>query len=496
MAGGRFLPRFLVRGIFYTLVGWYFLWINPFGISDRTDLATQEAIYRLIAPLYDSAARDDIVVVLLTEPAIRDLHRWRLFEANEWPVRYRDHAWLLSRILSLSPRSVFVDVYFRRERTTDDSHPRMVATLERLSARREVPLYFAGNFPGEPLTPIQQKLAAFATVTVNGWDGYGRSYPLRIEDEYTTAWQLYAQACLDAAPLASCHAVVPTASLAPGDALSLYWGSRSAPTVFPEFRKADDDCRATPDDLAGVAVSMITYLYHGLLGRPERARATCAYHATLYANELIAVLKRGTPEQRARLRRAVEGRIVLYGLALEGLHDTVPTPVHGRLPGVYLHAMALDNLISLGHGYIRATDDFIEWLSMALWAVLALAFAWGACRLEGHSVPAAPEAPPPGAGRWRVAGWRLLTSARRHPRTAMFVAGTLVILIVCGALFVWLRYEPVNSVGFISLLGAITLLRESRLERWFVKRFHRISTRLFGRPVITEVTETTREETP
>ena len=48
--------------------------------------------------------------------------------------------------------------------------------------------------------------------------------------------------------------------------------------------------------------------------------------------------------------------IVLVGGAMSTTNDTVPTPLHGRVPGVFYHAMATDNLMEFGAGYRRPED--------------------------------------------------------------------------------------------------------------------------------------------
>ncbi|HEB67582.1 MAG TPA: CHASE2 domain-containing protein [Gammaproteobacteria bacterium] len=470
------LPKFLIRGIFYVLVGWYALWINPFGIYDKSDLATQDAVYRLIAPFYDSAARDNILVILLTEDAIRDLYDWQVIAANEWPIRYADHGYLLGRIMAFKPRAVFVDVYFRQERSTDDSFRRMQAVLERFSKHYPVSLYFAGNFPGMSNSPIQKRLMEVGTLTINGWDGFGRAYPLKIGDAFTSAYLLYREACLGSEPYYSCHKKrLHEVSVKSGHALSIYWGSREPRPLFPEYRHRQTPCIGS-EGVGWTLWGMARNLWHGLLGNMAETRERCVYHQTLFANELIGILKQGSPQQKTRLKKVIQDRIVFYGVALDGLHDVVSTPVHGQLPGIYLHAMALDNLISLGGNYIHASDDFIEYLSMGLWAGLALTFAWSVCRLEQR----APETYAKSAKtnpcavsfemlrhpvRW------LRESSRSHPKTTLFLLGSLVVVLICGMLFVVLHYEPVNSVAFIGLLGTIALVRDSRLETAFVERF-------------------------
>lgn len=49
----------------------------------------------------------------------------------------------------------------------------------------------------------------------------------------------------------------------------------------------------------------------------------------------------------------------MIGADLKAVGDNAFSPLHGRLPGVHVHAMALDNLISF-NGRYRANGDF-EW---------------------------------------------------------------------------------------------------------------------------------------
>ena len=487
-----FLPQLLFRGALYVLLGWYALSVDPFGISSKSSLASQAFIYRLIAPFYISPARDDILVLLLTEHAIADLHRWQFIESNEWPLRYRDHGYLLGRILALEPKALFVDVYFRKLRATDDSFPRLYRVLQTAVARNpDGRLFFAGNHPGQPLSDIQRRLATVGEVTVNGWDGFGVAYPLRIGQAQTTAYRMYRHVCLGNTPLDSCRAdrLLPGA-VADRAGLSVYWGSRPMVVPFPAFRAASAACDPVPDGVLDVLRSMVRDLWQTLSGTSPVAATRCPYHATLYVNELIAILKAGSRAQREKLAALVKNRIVMYGVSLDGLNDWVETPVHGKLPGVYLHAMTLDNLMSRGSHYLRSGDDFITWLGLGLWTLMALGFAWGACRLERQTARScdtasgARESPErPCFEQWCRSPWSSLRrTIRLYPRASMFLAGSLLVVIVGLALFLVWHYEPVNSLGFISLLGVISLLRDSRLEhalenrllnagRWLKRRF-------------------------
>jgi hypothetical protein len=67
-------------------------------------------------------------------------------------------------------------------------------------------------------------------------------------------------------------------------------------------------------------------------------------------------------------------KIVLLGASVSGIPDFVDSPVHGQVPGVILHAMALDNLLTLGSHYLADRQSEARLLaSIGLIALLAYA---------------------------------------------------------------------------------------------------------------------------
>jgi hypothetical protein len=63
----------------------------------------------------------------------------------------------------------------------------------------------------------------------------------------------------------------------------------------------------------------------------------------------------------------------MIGGALANSNDIVFSPIHERVPGVYLHAMALDNLLSKGPDYTKAVElgfEFDDAHVRAFWLVL------------------------------------------------------------------------------------------------------------------------------
>jgi len=103
----------------------------------------------------------------------------------------------------------------------------------------------------------------------------------------------------------------------------------------------------------------------------DSGQATCAYTLTLKASALEA----SSPEDRALLMRMLSDKLVLVGAQITSAGDLIQTPVHGMLPGVYLHAMALDNLISYGMHYQHepaAVLGPLTWVDLAQLAFVIL----------------------------------------------------------------------------------------------------------------------------
>ncbi len=92
-----------------------------------------------------------------------------------------------------------------------------------------------------------------------------------------------------------------------------------------------------------------------LFKKPLPRETQCTPVATLFASALLS------PTEDASfglgnedLISLVEGSLVFVGANFRAGGDLMTTPLHTRLPGVYYHAGALDNLLAFdGHPKIR-----------------------------------------------------------------------------------------------------------------------------------------------
>ena len=141
------------------------------------------------------------------------------------------------------------------------------------------------------------------------------------------------------------------------------------PDRFLSLRQFPDGCHVRPDDfswpllqpLAPLKESVWQFMMDtvGVLDpNPGQPRQTCPYNQWIPGEAVFAAVSQ---EQKATLRRLFEGRVVMIGADIKGAPDLVQSPVHGQIPGVFLHAMALDNLLERGlDGYWRPMPTLPE----------------------------------------------------------------------------------------------------------------------------------------
>lgn len=105
-----------------------------------------------------------------------------------------------------------------------------------------------------------------------------------------------------------------------------------------------------------------------LFGFSDRATVNCAPFHTISAEQVF----RDTP-LAGRWVENFKDRIVMYGQNLQGFQDAVrPPTLDTDIPGVFVHAMALENLLSNGSGYLSDRAITSSWLTADLIEIATL----------------------------------------------------------------------------------------------------------------------------
>jgi CHASE2 domain-containing sensor protein len=310
------------------------IWMNPFGFSDLVQRYAQDVSDLLITGpyFYGTEGRDQVSVALIDDRTLHDL-------GTPWPWTYGDHARALEALRQYHPKAVVVDILFVDSRK-DDTLPDLVEEIRRYQ-KAHIPIYFEGGVDlpyGE--NALRPELAATGVPILDP------RYPINagVARQYNATGDCFnnhpdADGTCPSLALRVFRDVYPQYPLAHvNDLMELVWGTRTAP----------ENHWITKTDANGEQHSCFEEM--GLLRRwylaffdTEAVKSVCPYTAEfpIEATELH-------PDDPDVIKMATN-RVVFYGGAVEAAQDKVFTPVNDIIPGVFAHAMAMDNLITF-HG--------------------------------------------------------------------------------------------------------------------------------------------------
>jgi hypothetical protein len=312
--------------------------LNPFGFSDLTQRYTQDIADLLIAGpyVYGTEGRDKVSVALIDEETLQTLKM-------PWPWDFGAHARVLDTILEDHPKAVVVDFLFVDSRP-DPTLPQMAEVIARYR-KQNVPLYFEGGIHlpyGE--SPLRPELANTGVPvldpTIPVYNGVARQYnvtgkclsgvkPQPDGSCYSAALQVFSDVYKDQ------YKIEPLNGM-----MELVWGTRTDPINLKWMTRTDaSGAKISCADTITPAVR--TYL---AFFDPGQVQNSCPYTGVIP----VVSLMNGEIDD-PDIVKLIKGRVVFYGGSLEGAQDKSYTPVNGLLPSVFVHAMALDNLITF-HG--------------------------------------------------------------------------------------------------------------------------------------------------
>jgi CHASE2 domain-containing sensor protein len=320
--------------VFIVLLGFAFIQIelNPFGFSDLIQRYAQDVSNLLITGpyFYGAAGRDAISVAVVDEETLQTLQM-------PWPWDYGAHARVLDALLAYHPKAVIVDFLFVDSRP-DPTLPQLIEEIHRYQGAH-VPIYFEGGIQlpyGE--APLRPELAATGVTildpTLPVYDGIARQY--NFTGKCFSGPRPRDAPCLSLA-LQIFKDVYPQFPLAPlNGRMELVWGTRVAPQNAKWITATDSSgarksCRS---DIGPLRRIYLAFFDTAAVQNP------CPYNAQIP----VVALMEGSDDPD--LLALAMNRVVFYGGALQGAQDQTYTPVNGLLPSVFVHAMALDNLIT------------------------------------------------------------------------------------------------------------------------------------------------------
>jgi CHASE2 domain-containing sensor protein len=318
--------RALVQFVFLAALG--ALLFNFHGISLHLTPWSQAIVNAIVKYTYDATGQEKTLVVLFREENLATLK-------ESFPISYARHAEVLEALAVYEPAAVFVDFAFIDKRPGQDVAP-LRAAICALQASG-VAVYLAasplsGNAGGDGLR-----------------DGLDRScftpVDVQMDTEIGASGVLTYRACKNIA--ASCEPAgllwtpafamaAPQVGLARADGqqMEIIWGNRVS-----ALNESWMDC--TSD-------GTLVHLRQMLKENPLASKRKCPHTNTISVVHLLGRFDQTLKDQ------VVKGNTVFYGGSFEMAGDRVISPVFDDLPGVYLHAMAYDNLLTFRKDYKRA----------------------------------------------------------------------------------------------------------------------------------------------
>ena len=356
--------------------------VEPFGLDVAAKAQSARTSARMMAPFYRSDAQDHIAVVLINKETLQA-------RQMGWPPRYSYYAEVLRRVMKQKPRAIYIDMVVQDKRDYDDSL--QIANddiTNTMTNNPGVPVWFGVS--ARTGTTLFMGVPGVSEATA-AWQGLGDQYPLRIEAANvvessqervaadSVALLLYRAACSNSGSGCAqpAHELSTSEQSIP---MHVLWGSLlpTQPAGTPER-----NCTRAHGTLFSSSAAWYQAMRGAWLSFREGAdpklldaqRVRCPYTFTLFEDEL------DDPDPMW-----LRDRVVLIGTQLDGMDDSVASPVHQRLPGVYLHAMALDNLMTWGDRRLhRRGTGFMTMYSVLVAGLVSFALA---CILRYvHGIP-------------------------------------------------------------------------------------------------------------
>jgi hypothetical protein len=427
---------FVFHGIRYYLTPW-----------------SQAIINGIVKYSYPHTGQKETTVVLFREENLQQLK-------EPYPVSYTRHAMVVDALASFEPRAIFIDFVFMDKRDGTDKLQQAICDAQ--TAR--IPVYVAAIRPMEdPDFPCAKKVsaqmapvyAASGVLTYAHRIAYEKRVPAdpgpagdksasdkrvghkRVRDKGVGAKDTEKDTVVVKEFLTTPAFAMASAlgKLEAGETqdMEIIWGN-GVPKVNTKWMA---ECARSG--------SWFAHLVSIFADNPlKTSKLRCPYTRTVSVAHLLL------SSNDKELADLVRGKVVFYGAAFDLAGDRVASPVFDELPGVYLHAMAYDNLVTLGKNYKRAEREFLtpslagRQISIPLTGVVDALLL-----LVTVTIVLLVEEPPLPVQKFRERFTQISSSRKR------LVLGLITALVVVAVYF---DRSLLAALGLLLLMVAITLL--------------------------------------
>jgi CHASE2 domain-containing sensor protein len=437
---------------------------DSFGFDQQADEQAARTIGVIEGPFYGGAERPGqqaVTVVLIDDTSLRQLG-WSV------PLAYDAQTQLVGALAYYNPAAIFLDFTYSWPQGEDHEAAvrDFVAGLELESGGGRVPIMI-GPVRGQTQEDAL-KLEPLRRLQSVGVDWSSRTwinYPFQAVEGSTSVYAganappppmaavaLYEAYCTRQRALGNDDACAPNWLPPIRGELALTWGfGASERTTW--FNAPSHDCTMPDRSLLTSARVAFEQAWNAVfraarssIGR-DAAETLCIYSDTVSASQILNPVM--AQQQEERLRQLIEHRVVLVGASHSFTSDFHKIPHVGRVPGVYIHAMATDNLITQQRDYIRPPPDLLFDLDLADVAEILLTIALIVIMWNAHLAAQK-------AGDKRAARRVLWGGA---------AMGVLVIVTMLVVEPVMLNWPPLNVFGVALLVASVVAMFEQHSEK-------------------------------
>lgn len=334
----------VVRVALLWCIGWFFFVFH--GLSFHLTPWSQALVNAMVKFVYPASGQADTTVLLFREENLTGL-------GTHYPVPYEVHGVILEELATHGPRAVFIDFAFVDRREGDDigEFARKLCTLA-----NKAEVYLAHPL-GESASrgayhEIVRQCPSLRPASPMRDDNFGVSGVLTYQRGLTIGQSFVPSAAFAAA---SGKVELPPER----EALEIIWGNRKE-----KLNQTWMDC-GEPSIFAAV--------YKTFTKGPLATKRTCPYTRTITVRHLLEPSSDPKIQRKEIVGEAIKDKTVFYGADFEFTGDRIDSPVYAEMAGVYLHAMAYDNLVSFKKDFKRAEHTA---LTMVYEGALLLLAVW------------------------------------------------------------------------------------------------------------------------
>ncbi|MDD4865029.1 MAG: CHASE2 domain-containing protein [Alishewanella agri] len=319
----------LLSKVISAIILLFILALDPFGLTSASDKASANAVNKVLSLYYPNSMQNEIVVVIVDDSTL-DIMK------SHWPLSYQQQSRLFRSILNHRPKALFIDLLYTHDRSTGTDN--IVVLKNTFERYKEIPIYIPK--PRLPSLNGSPEFESSQAVFIQ-WHGTEHYYPRRFEGLNSPAQALYTLHC----ETGGCGKTAVSDS---PPLIAVQWGSQLSDTQ----QRISNTEHCKPNNRS--IINVLDILKSDILWKTSKEwLQPCPYHITLNAAQLLS----DDINSKNALSDIIKGKYVFFGAYIQGARDEITSPIHGNLPGVYLHSMAFDNLLSYGEFHYRPPHE-------------------------------------------------------------------------------------------------------------------------------------------